>query len=590
MISEYFIYAVTCLLQERIKRNSFMRNIFFTWLVICLFADNINAQFRNAQTNDNLANLCRIWGFLKYYHPEVARGTMDWDSVLIALIPAVKNADKLQLNNIYTDLLAKLGTVKTCTACDNKLPGRIKKNLNLEWFGKKNFLSKEIVLKLRYIQLNRTLDSNYYVSGSPYFETKDMANAFFKNEKKYKQMRFPLYEYRLLSLFRFWNIINYYYPYKYSLKEDWNAVLHKMIPVFENTKDTLAYDKALQQLVYSIHDSHADFTTRKLEAEYGEYRAPFYCRIIEGKTVVTKILSDSLCKLAGIKIGDIVEEWDREQISERIKRFNKVIPASNEAVRVRDICFRVLLATRKESASAGVLRNGITVSVNITCLKKQEAFMKQLSDDNTTPAWRKINEGIAYINFGKIKESEIDSIMQAFKNCKAILFDLRVYPKDGSWFSVIQNYIYPGKRNCALVTQPDYSYPGMFKILSGEDALWENTGKENNAGYYKGNVIVLVNDDTQSQGETATMAFRAGPNTILIGTATAGTNGDISEIPFVGGMSANMSGLGFFYPDGNEIQRKGIIPDVKIMQTISGVRNGSDEILQAAINWALQHS
>ena len=211
--------------------------------------------------------------------------------------------------------------------------------------------------------------------------------------------------------------------------------------------------------------------------------------------------------------------------------------------------------------------------------------MKQLSDNNTSVAWKKINDAAGYVNFEKITEPMLDSVMLALKKCKAIIFDLRHYPKDGSWFSIIQNYIYPGKRNFAKVVQPDYSYPGMFKILTGEDALWENTGKENNISYYKGKVIVLVNEETQSQGETAAMAFKAGPNTILIGTATAGTNGDISEIPLVGGISANMSGLGFFYADGKEIQRIGMIPDIKVAQTVYAIRNGKDEILEAAIRY-----
>ena len=33
-----------------------------------------------AQTNQNLESLCKFWGFLKYYHPTVAEGKLDWDA------------------------------------------------------------------------------------------------------------------------------------------------------------------------------------------------------------------------------------------------------------------------------------------------------------------------------------------------------------------------------------------------------------------------------------------------------------------------------------------------------------------------------
>lgn len=568
-----------------------MQRLITLLTVFIIYTNNAIGQLSPNQQAGNLSNLCKTWGFLKYYHPEVAKGKINWDSVLVSLIPQVTNANKEKLNIIYKNLLNNLGEVAVYKADKNNGAGWSKKNLNLNWLGDGRYFTGETVLKLNHIREYRNRDSNYYVSGSPYFETKGMANAFFQNEKPYKEMRFPNQEYRLLSLFRFWNIINYYYPYKYSLKEDWEYFLERIIPVFVNSKDTLQYDKALQQLVYSIYDSHADFTTRKLEAEYGDYRAPFSCKIIEGKAVVTGILSDSICRLIGVEIGDIISVWNGELIKDRIKKLSAVIPASNEWARLRDICFGRLLASKEQTATVVLVKTEFSKDVAINCISKREAIMKQLAAKDFMPAFKKVSDSIGYINFGKPLESAADSIMQSFKNMKAIIFDLRQYPKDGAWFSITQNYIYPNKRNFALVVQPEYSNPGIFKILAngiyktidGEDQPCGIAGKENNTDYYKGKVIVLVNEGTQSQGETAAMVFKAGPNTVIIGSPTAGANGDISEITFVGGMKANMSGLGFYLPDGSEVQRVGISPDILIRPTISGIRKGKDEILDGAV-------
>jgi C-terminal processing protease CtpA/Prc len=180
-------------------------------------------------------------------------------------------------------------------------------------------------------------------------------------------------------------------------------------------------------------------------------------------------------------------------------------------------------------------------------------------------------------------------MIKSLKNCDAIIFDLRAYPKSGAWFNIAEKYLYPSKRGFAIMVQPDYSYPGIVKEVTGEDAIWKNFGADNNQNYYKGKIIVLVNQQTQSQAESAVMAFQAAPNAITIGTRTAGANGDISAIPFVGGLSANMSGIAVYYPDGRETQRVGIKPDIEVRRTVKGIKEGKDEILEAAVKLALKN-
>ncbi|MBK8829187.1 MAG: hypothetical protein IPO26_21655 [Saprospiraceae bacterium] len=38
--------------------------------------------------------------------------------------------------------------------------------------------------------------------------------------------------FRLLTLYRYWNIIQYYFPYKNLIEEDWKNVLEEFIPKF----------------------------------------------------------------------------------------------------------------------------------------------------------------------------------------------------------------------------------------------------------------------------------------------------------------------------------------------------------------------
>ena len=79
------------------------------------------------------------------------------------------------------------------------------------------------------------------------------------------------------------------------------------------------------------------------------------------------------------------------------------------------------------------------------------------------------------------------------------------------------------------------------------------------------------------------MAFRAGDNTTIIGSTTAGADGNVSTIMLPGGLRTMISGIGVNYPNGVETQRVGIVPDIEVKPTIVGIRQGKDELLEKAI-------
>ncbi len=94
--------------------------------------------------------------------------------------------------------------------------------------------------------------------------------------------------------------------------------------------------------------------------------------------------------------------------------------------------------------------------------------------------------------------------------------------------------------------------------------------------------MIIVNETTQSQAEYTTMAFRVAPNVKVIGSTTAGADGNVSQFNLPGGITTMISGLGVYYPDGKETQRVGIIPDIEVKPSIKGIKDGKDELLEKA--------
>ena len=75
----------------------------------------------------------------------------------------------------------------------------------------------------------------------------NMGNAVFEHEERYSKCTFPNIDYQLLSLFRLWNAIQYYFPYKYLLKDNWNEILLNHIPLFLEITSRMDYESALLQ-------------------------------------------------------------------------------------------------------------------------------------------------------------------------------------------------------------------------------------------------------------------------------------------------------------------------------------------------------
>lgn len=95
--------------------------------------------------------------------------------------------------------------------------------------------------------------------------------------------------------------------------------------------------------------------------------------------------------------------------------------------------------------------------------------------------------------------------------------------------------------------------------------------------------MILVDEITQSQAEYTAMALRAMPNTAVVGSTTAGADGNTSLIPLPGQLRTMISGIGIYYPDHRPTQRVGIVPDVVVRPTIEGIAAGRDEVLEAAM-------
>lgn len=540
-----------------------------TLLTILLYSSVVNKSVAHEKETAQTVTFIKVWGFLKYYHPTVAKGKIDWDEAFRTGIREVRLLkSKEQTNNYYKNWINALGKFKKCKACKIVAGSNLKYNLDMEWLTDSVNFDKELIIQLSNIQMNRNEEQNYYVG-----QVKGVGNAEFKNEKVYRDSIFPSPELRLLTLARYWNIVEYFYPYRYQTDQNWETVLTEMLPKFENAPDTTAYHLAILELTAKVNDSHAKFSTRYTNKYFGLNWVPFRFKVIDNKALVTGFYNDTLSRKDDVRIGDVFLKIGGLSVAEILKENSRYIGASNEAVKRRDVS-NILFNGNTEMVETEFERDGVVGKKMISRFSYNKLNYKW--SGNSIKDTVKVLEGnVGYINLGNLQRNQVASAFAAVKSTKAIIFDVRNYP-NGTMY-LLADFLNDNRTAFVKAATPDINYPGTFNF--SKDIY---CGRKN-PNYYTGKVILLCNETTQSHAEFTMMALQTAPNVTIVGSQTSGADGNVSLITLPGEFKTYISGIGIYYPNGRETQRVGIVPDVIVKPTIAGIRSGRDEVMEKAM-------
>ncbi|HMS65881.1 MAG TPA: hypothetical protein PKD83_11590, partial [Ignavibacteria bacterium] len=406
---------------------------------------------------DNLAELGKVWGFLKYYHPAIAQGNYNWDYELFRIMPSITACkDKQECNNVLSDWVSGLKDVKV-EAAATESGGEIKLRPDLSWIND-SALGNKLASQLISIKDTRRSIDNYYITTEP-----GVGNPNFKNESKYADMKFPDAGFRILALFRYWNIIQYYFSNKHLTGENWNDVLKEYIPEFVNTSDELEYKLALLSLIGRVHDSHASISgeDKTLINYRGVNIAPVKIRFIEDKAVVISYLEPVLGEETGLKIGDIIESVNNIPVSGIVNERLPLTPASNYPTQLRNIAFN-LLRTNDSLLTIEYSRDNSRAVTQIKCLslKEVKGFKNPSEPDS---CFRLISPDISYIYPGTIQSKYLPEIMPEILKTKGLIIDLRCYPSDFIVFT-LGSYLLPNPTDFVKFSIGSVTSPGLFTM------------------------------------------------------------------------------------------------------------------------------
>jgi hypothetical protein len=415
-----------------------------------------------------------------------------------------------------------------------------------------------------------------------------LPDAVFRPDRTYAEMRAPGLPHRLLAVARLWNVIDLFYPYK-PLIDDWDAALPAMIAVMERADGAREYALAVAEMSTRVADNHVYvYGHPELDRLFGTAGPPITVRRIEGVPVV--IAAGDEAKKAGVEVGDVVQAVDGEPAAARFTRLAHYVAASTPQGLDEKVFLAFFLAGA-DGSTARLLLAGRDGRPREARVRREAAWRRFITPATSGEVVRILPRAdgepggvgdVGYVDLTRLTELEVDGMFERLAKTRAIVLDMRGYPKGTSWS--IAPRINIRKARCgALFRRPEVS--ALVPVAADVALSFCQTIDTTDRPLYRGKTVMLIDERAISQSEHSGLLFEAASATTFVGTPTAGANGDVATLSLPGGIFMSFSGHEVRHADGRQLQRVGLVPDVAAAPTIAGLRAGRDEVLERALRY-----
>lgn len=536
-------------------------------LVLFFFQQSLSAQ------KEQQYFFLKTWNFLKYYHPDLAGGKKDADSLFLATIKSVDSND--DFNSIILKLSKDLNKTLTNLAPAETSTDILTKNQNFDWFQKNSKISSE----------NKALLNNIYHHRYNFELLKE--EKLVSDEKKYsfpKNENLPP-EYRLLALAKIQGVVDYLFPHKYIMDKGFDIYFKNSLDKNSSIASRKDFEIVLAKLVSKLKDSHAFSFYKQLNYKkdifHGDYLAPFDFQIVNDHILITKLIFPEICMKSEINVGDKIISINGKTIPQVIKEKGELLSTSNteKLTYVLSKYENNLIWTGDQQQKSLEMRSGKNnkkFSAKVDMIdpsdqEKYELIVNYLQDKirksenrkiiHKDVAYLKANQTLAFID--KVNDDKIDAVMDSILSNaaqkKAIVFDMRAYPDwGGFFFHYLYEYFSHAENYFGKYYQPNLKNIGTF-TYKDQSITYFPTIPGKTTHTYKGKVFILVNPDTRSASEWYSMSLqKIFPQSQTIGQQTSGGDGDLVKVNLPGDYLLEFTGNGIFYPDNAQTQQTGI--------------------------------
>lgn len=538
-----------------------------------------NTTLTKEQT-ERLETICLVWGFAKYYNERIRQGERDWNYDLFRILnKAYNQKDKAAFNRALAECIPSFKTRKKDKYLSPNNNDSIISQISFDWMERQR-LGRRLYNRLRSMRDEQHGDAmmtvGYQNSNEEIIQERV---AMFKNESAYDNINPNDDGYRMLTLFRFWNMMYYFHPYIGHFEKKWRELLPEYIRVFAKARDRKDFEIACAGLISAVKDSHTliyGLETNidgELMWKYNNYLPVEAVMSDSCRILITRINAENYPK-DGILPGDYIIGVNGKSIYDIRKDADKYNHYANLSA---DQYAPTYISFPGKSVTYTVERDGERKDVYINDFMSY--WEKYKARESSTPATDTFENGIIYINLAAINTDSLTKVLNNNIESKAIIFDMRGYPVDyPAILDTLTGFLYPESKSIMRRSYADLNTPGTFRL---NNCYTKKYGKTN-PNYYKGKVAVLVNGTTISAAEIVALAIKNAPKATVIGEPTAGALARITFQPLLGGASTRITGAGVYLNDGRCTYPDGIPLDFVVHQMPEDIKADKDTQLEFA--------
>jgi Peptidase family S41 len=570
----------------------------------------------NSSKLNNLETFCKLYGYVRYFHPSDEAGKINWEKFAIygvEKISKISERDNLKtalevlfkpiaptielnfdnnVNEIRNDTSAidasdsnlvfwqHLG-VRISQRSNMYQSKKVVGNLasNETWLFEKNPLNDRIFRKHIGSGISCMIPLALPLSKSDKVNSNNFSNldSLMVDLSEINTYNLTANEevVRLTNVIISWNVLQHFYPYFDVIKVDWEAQLTESLNEALENKNENEFYNTLRKMVAKLEDGHGVVTFRSETVQKG---LPIKAEYIENQLLIVATKDSSL-----FNIGDIILSIDGISAKELLENTEELVSGSPQLKKYRALNI-FDLGNEFSKVNVRIKRNNKFVSINAIRNEKKNLFANPIAEYNF-PDIEELEKDIYYVNLATIDITTFQNFLPKLANAKGVIFDWRWDGKFGNKKERLSpvRHIFPHLIKEDIESAqwhiPTVIYPDR-KNFSFTKSNWSIQPKE---PFFTSKCIFIIQPSVVSYGETCMGIIEHYELAELVGQTTAGCNGNVNFIPLLGDFSIMWTGMKVLKHDGSQHHLIGIEPNYPVNKTIRAVVEKRDEYLEKAL-------
>ena len=371
---------------------------------------------------------------------------------------------------------------------------------------------------------------------------------------------------RIADIVIAWNVFRHFYPYWREVDVDWDARLqpHLALALAVTTREQ--HHDVLRQLVADLRDGHGNVVDTTATAARASLPVRFM--VIERQLVII-----ASAVPAEAPVGAVVTSINGEPAMQRVAQAMHL--ASGTAQWKEDRAARELASCARGATITLSVEGGLGArAVRLQCDATQPPV------ENRPAPVAELAAGVWYVDLTRAQMPQISPELDRLARARAVVFDVRGYPTDAG-LRILPH----------LIDAPEQDrWMHIAKIVGpfGQSVGWNSLGWNLKPATprFTGTIVFLTDGRAISYAESV-MGYVADRKLgTIIGSATAGANGNVATFVVPGGFRIAFTGMRVTGHDGQTPHHlAGVAPHIAARPTVAGLRDGRDEVLARALSF-----